>query len=142
MRVAPPNRRNARSCSSAQGHHKQPGAPVLAGLRIAHHRAGAVINLRFLARSGDDHHASFGHLCAAQLAHEALHALVATGEAVLGDQVLPDGLRIPASAETQLDGFPVRFAETGGRNAVGTFPFRAAQLHAKPGDHLILVGRF
>jgi len=81
-------------------------------------------------------------LGSAPLAHEALHALVAAGEAMLGNQVLPDGLRIPASADPLLDGFPVRFAETGGRKALGTLPFRAAQLHAKPGDHLILIGRF
>jgi hypothetical protein len=46
--------------AAAQRHHKQPRAPVLAGLGIAHHRASTVIDLRFLAGSGDDHHAGFG----------------------------------------------------------------------------------
>ncbi len=31
----------------AQRHHEQPRAPVLSGLRIAHHGAGAVVHLRF-----------------------------------------------------------------------------------------------
>ena len=73
-----------RLATAAQRHHEQPGAPVLAALGIAHHRAGAVIDLRFLAGRGDDHDAGFGRLRSAQLAHEALHALVAAGEAVLG----------------------------------------------------------
>jgi len=102
MRVAPPSRRKARSCrlgpdartgakgqqtnrlaAAAQRHHEQPGAPVLAALGIAHHGAGAVIDLRLLASRGDDHDAGFGRLRSASLTHEALHALVATGEAVL-----------------------------------------------------------
>src|ERR1019366_3660432 len=95
MRVAPPSRRKARSCNSAQmrelernvsrrtdaaaaqRHHEQPGAPILAALGIAHHGAGAIIDLRLLASGGDDHHASFGRLRSAPLAHETLHALVA-----------------------------------------------------------------
>src|SRR5271165_2528140 len=136
MRVAPPSRRKACSCNSAQmrtgaegqqayrlataaqRHYEQPGAPVLAALGIAHHGAGAVIDLRFLAGCGDDHHAGFGHLGSAPLAHEPLHALVAAGEAVLADQVLPDGPRIPTSTEPQLDGFPVRLASAGARTGL------------------------
>ena len=69
--------------------------------RVAHHGPAAVIDLCLLAGSGDDHHAGFGSLRAAQLAHEALHALVAAGEAVLIDQVLPDRYRVAASAESR-----------------------------------------
>ena len=77
-RVAPPSRRKAFSCSSAQicelerktsrrtrlaavaqRQHEQPRAPVLAGVRIAHHRAGAVIDLRFFAGCGLDDRACF-----------------------------------------------------------------------------------
>src|ERR1019366_5516697 len=82
-----------RLAAAAQRHHEQPGAPVLAALGIAHHGTGTVINLRLLAGRGDDDDASFRGLGSAPLAHEALHALVAAGEAVLGDQVLPDGPR-------------------------------------------------
>ncbi len=41
-----------RLAAAAQRHHEQPGAPILAGFGIAHHRARAVIDLRFLAGSG------------------------------------------------------------------------------------------
>src|ERR1022692_302584 len=74
-----------RLAAAAQSHHEQPGAPVLAALGIAHHRAGAVIDLRLLAGRGDDDDAGFGRLDAAPLAHETLHAWVAAGEAVLGN---------------------------------------------------------
>jgi hypothetical protein len=76
--------------AAAQRHHEQPGAPILVGFGIAHHRAGTVIDLRFLTRRSDDHHAGFGSLRATQLAHEALHTLVAAGKAVLIHQVLVD----------------------------------------------------
>ena len=56
-----------RLATAAQGHHKLPGAAVLAGLGIAHHRASTVIDLCFLAGSSDDHHAGFGRLRAAPL---------------------------------------------------------------------------
>jgi len=131
-----------RFATTAQGHHKQPGTSVLAGLGIPHHGAAAVIDLGFLTGSGDDHDAGFRCLRAAQLAHEALYALVVVGEAVLRDQILPDGSGIATSAESQLDGIPVRFAETGRPNLGGSLWFRSAQLHAKPGDHPVLVGRF
>jgi hypothetical protein len=36
---------------------------ALAALGIAHHRTGAVIDLRLLASRGDDHDAGFGRLC-------------------------------------------------------------------------------
>ena len=134
MRVAPPSRRKALSCSSAQmrelerktssrtdfaavaqRQHEQPGAAVLAAFGIAHHGAGAVINLGLLAGRGDDHRAGFGGLVAAQLAHEALDALIAAGETVLGHQILPDGHGIAAAAEPQFDGFPVWLAGAGPR---------------------------
>ena len=44
-----------RLAAVTQRQHEQPRAPVLAGLRIAHHGAGAVIDLRFFARRGVDH---------------------------------------------------------------------------------------
>jgi hypothetical protein len=88
-------------------------AGKLAALRIAHHGAAATIDLRLLAGCSDDHDAGFGHLSSAPLAREALHTLITAGEAVLGDSVLPDRPRLPASAEPQVDGFPVRLAGAG-----------------------------
>ena len=119
-----------RLAAAAQRHHEQPGAPILAAFGITHHGTGAVIDLRLLASRGDDHDAGFGRLRSAPLAHEALHALVAAGEAVLGDQVLPDGHGIAAAADPQVDGFPVLLAGAGAGD------------HGRVGDHLVLVGRF
>ena len=90
---------------------------------------------------------------AAQLAHEALHALGAAGEAVLIDQVLPDGHRIAAAAESEFDGLAVGLTSTGAGtalwrcNLLGTnsAPFVwlrwvAVGDHRRVGNHL--VGRF
>src|SRR2546428_13980542 len=130
---------------------------MLASVGIAHHRARTVIDLRFLTGSGDDHHTSFRRLGAAQLAREALHALVAAGETVLGDQVLPDRHGIAASAESRLDGLAIGYAGTGAgtalwRCSLSPLCFREKSAHfvslgwAEVGDHLRvgnhLVGRF
>src|SRR5271157_5360410 len=144
MRVAPPSRRKARSCNSAQIRELERKVSRRIDLRLqpsvitnsrvrrylrlsgsrtmgpAPYGAGPVIDLRLLAGCGDDHHAGFGHLGSAPFAHEPLHALVAAGEAVLADQVLPDGPRIPASTEPQLDGFPVGLASAGARTVICT----------------------
>ena len=75
----PPRRRNARSWSSAQvcaldchtssrtdfarvaeRQDEEPRAPVLARLRMAHHRAVAVIDLAFFAGRGRDDDAGLG----------------------------------------------------------------------------------
>jgi hypothetical protein len=45
--------------------------------------------------------------------HEALHALVAVGETVVGNQVLPDRHAIVTSAESQFDGFSIGCAGAG-----------------------------
>src|SRR6266496_2090060 len=109
MRVAPPSRRKARSCNSAQMRELERKVSRRTDLRLQpsvitnsrvrryfrlsgsrDHRTSAIIDLRLLAGGGDDDDARFGGLEAAPLAHEALHALVAAGEAELGNQVLPD----------------------------------------------------
>ena len=146
-----------RLATAAERHHEQPSAPVLAALGIAHHRAGSVIDLRLLAGCGDDYDASFGRLRSAPLAHEALHTLVAAGKAVLGDQVLPDGPRVPAAAEPQVDGLLVRLAGAGARTGLRRCSLSPACLREKSahfvelgwvevGDHLRVgdryVGRF
>jgi hypothetical protein len=38
----------------AEREHEQPCAPVLARVRVAHHRTAAVVNLRFARRRNDD----------------------------------------------------------------------------------------
>ena len=89
--TAPPSRRNARSCSSAQTcvldcqasrrtalrlvaerEDEEPRAPVLAGLRMAHHRPVAVIDLAFFAGRRGDHDARLGRRrCRAACARSA-----------------------------------------------------------------------
>ena len=114
-RTVPPSRRNARSCSSAhtcvlechtsephrfarvaERQDKEPRAPVLAGLRMAHHRAVAVIDLAFFARRGGDHDARVGRDGAAQRHDEAPDTRIPRGEAVVVDEVLPDRHRVAA----------------------------------------------
>src|ERR1700739_4949805 len=130
-----------------QRHDEQPRSPILAALRIAHHRAGAVIDLCFLARRCRDHHAGFGSLCSAQLAHEALHTLGAVGEAVPVDQVLVDSHSIAAVAESQFDGFAVRLTGAGAGTALRRGNWRRRKsVHfvswegVEVGDHLVLAG--
>ena len=48
-----------RLAAVAQSQHEQSRAPILAALRIADHRAVAVIDLRFFAGRGLDHGAGF-----------------------------------------------------------------------------------
>ena len=73
--------------------HKQPRTTVLASVRVAHHGAGAVIDLGF-ARRGLNHGPRFRFRCSAQLAYKPLDALVTDSETVTVDQVLPDRLGI------------------------------------------------
>src|SRR6266436_10112759 len=122
--------------------HKQSCASVFAGLRIADHWAGAVIDLGFFSRRGHDHRARLCGLVSAELANETFDGLIAAVESTLGHQVLPDRHRIALAAQTQFDRLSERFAETGGQSMLRIFRFRGAQLHAKPGGHLVLIGRF
>jgi hypothetical protein len=97
----------------AEGHHKQAGAPVLAALRVAHQRAGAVIDLSLFSSGGEDNTGRFGRLRPTQLANETPHRLVAAGEAVVRNQVLPDGHGVAAASEPLLDQFPIGLAGAG-----------------------------
>ena len=77
------NQQTDRLAAVTQSHHEEAGAPVRAGLRIADHGTGAVIDLGFFAGSGVDDGMSLRNLYAAELADKAPHALVAAGEAGL-----------------------------------------------------------
>ena len=94
----------------SQRQHEQPRAPILARLRVAHHRAGAIIDLRFFARRGLNDHARFRRGRSAQLPHEAFDAGVFFGEAVAVHQVLPNGHGVPTLCQLSFDELPVRFA--------------------------------
>ena len=97
----------------AQGQHEQSCPSVLAALRVPHHRTRTVIDLGLFSCGGEDDPHRFWQLRSAQLAHKALHRLVAAGKAVIGNQVLPDGHGIPATTQPLLDQFAVGLAGTG-----------------------------
>src|SRR4051812_47301180 len=79
-----------RLATATQRKHEQSRAPVLAHHRIAHHRAGAVINLALFAMRRLDDRPSFRRYRSAQRSHEAQHTVVAAAEPVAINQILPD----------------------------------------------------
>ncbi len=125
----------------AQRHHEQPRASVLARLRMAHHRSVTVVDLAFFPSLGlDDSHRS-GTLGSTQLAHEALHGLIASRKAVIRNQILPDGHGVAATAQTQLDDLPIRCAGASRRRFWGGGQVQTGQIQAsRVGGHP--VGRF
>src|SRR5581483_190317 len=81
----------------AESEDEQSGASILAVFRIADHRTGAVIDLAFFTWRSFDADPSFRSLLAADLVDESSDALIAGGELIGIDQVLPDGLGIATS---------------------------------------------
>jgi hypothetical protein len=96
----------------SQRQDEQPRAPVLARLRVADHRPGAIINLRFFTRGRLNHHARFRRGRSAHLPHEPFYAGVFFGEAVAVHQILPNGHGVPALGQLSFDELPVRLAGT------------------------------
>src|SRR5262245_6673606 len=89
-----PGQQANRFATVTERKNEQPRPAILAALRIAHHRATAVVDLRLFSRCGDDDARWFRPLRSAQPANIALHRLIAPGKAVVRDQVLPDRLAI------------------------------------------------
>jgi len=122
-RVLPINRVEddgvGRAAKTAEGLLMQPRTPVLARLRVAHHRVLAVVDLALLARSGLDPWMGLGAPLIAQLAHEPLHARVAAWEAVVVDHVLPDRHHRAALRHGLLDPLAVGLAGARLRTAPG-----------------------
>ena len=98
--------------ATAQREREQPHPAVLARLRVAHHRAIAVVDLALGTRSRLDHRMRLEGLLTAQRDHEATNTLVAVREAVIIDQVLPHRHRVAALGDTRLDEFAVGLART------------------------------
>ena len=100
-------------------------SPVLAGVGVTDHRSVAVVDLCFFPRgAGDDHPGLDGGL----LPHgrdEAPHARIARREAVVIDQVLPDGHGVAPAAERRDDQLAVGFA--------GARPRRSTRAVPRPG---------
>ena len=102
----------------------------LPGLRVAHHRPVAVIDLAFLAgRRGDDD-ARLGRDAAAQLDDEAPDARIPRGEAVIVDEVLPDRHRVAAAPQRLGDQLAIRLA--GARTRRATRPGDRSQSRWTP----------
>ena len=102
-----------RLATAAQRQNEQPRAPVLAAVRIAHHRPRAVINLALFTGFRLDDHPRFRRYCSAQLAYESLNTLIAACKPVLIDQILPDTHRVAAARQLQLDHLAIRFTGSG-----------------------------
>src|SRR5512146_742449 len=96
--------------TAAQRQYEQSRATVLARIRIAHHRSGAVIHLALFARPRLDDRPSLSRHRSTQLANETLHALVAAREPMSVDQVLENAHRVAATRQLQLDPLAVCFA--------------------------------
>src|SRR5712692_6586120 len=103
----------------AERQNEQSRAAILAALRVAHHRTTAVVDLRLFSWGGENNACRFWKLGAAKLANEALHRLVASSKALIGDQILPDGLAIAPSRQPLLDQLTVGFTGTRGPGVRG-----------------------
>ena len=93
-------------------------------IRVAHPaRKGddAVVDLSLLPRPGGENGRRLAYRRAAErpheAPHEAPHARIATVEPVAIDEILPDGHRIPAAADSLDDQFAIGLAGTCGRRA-------------------------
>ncbi len=106
-----------------------------------YHDAGLTI---IFAGCRDDYRAGLRRMGSAELADETLDALVAAGEAVFGNHVLPDRHGIAAPGQPQFDGLPKGLAGTGSRTPSRTRRSLclcfAGSLPARVGGHF--VGRF
>src|SRR5438132_9922953 len=92
----------------AEGQHEQSCASIFAGLRIADHRAGAVIDLGLFSWRGKDYRTRLQGLVSAKLANETFDRLIATAKPTLGHQILQDGRGIALAAQPQLDSITER----------------------------------
>src|SRR6202022_1696488 len=79
-----------RLAAASERQHEQSCASVFAGLRIADHGPGAVIDLGLFSGCGNDYGSRLRGLVSAKLAHEAFDGLIAAVEPPLGNEVLPD----------------------------------------------------
>src|SRR6266403_984708 len=104
-RVAPPSRRNAFSCNSAQMRELERKVRKRAALRlqpstITNSRVRRYFLVCVFSWSRHNHRAWLQWLVSAQLAHVALDRLIAPVEPIFGYQVLPDCGGIPTAAQT------------------------------------------
>ena len=97
----------------AQREDEQPGAAVLARVRMPHHRPVAVVDLTFVPWGRHNHGMRLGGPLSTERNDEAPHAGVLGGKAVIVDKVAPDRHGIAAPAERPFDQFAIGGARAG-----------------------------
>jgi len=146
LRTGPEHQQADGLATVTESQHEQPRAAVLAAVRVAHHRTGTVIDLKFFAGCSLDDCARFRRLASTKLPNETVDALILGGEAAGIHQFLPDRHGVAAMCEAQLNHFAVRLAGAGRRTATGLrrgcWFRRTPRLRAKVGGHLLRTGRF
>ncbi len=136
LRARVPHEEPDRFAGVAKRQDEETRAPVLARLWMPHHGAVAVIDLAFLTRRRRDHDARLRRRRPAKRHDEAPHAGVPCGEAMVVDEVLPDGHGIAATPECLGDQLAVRLARARARRATRVWD------RSRVGGHLRLGGRF
>jgi hypothetical protein len=97
LRTGPKHQQTNRLPAVPQSEDEQSCSTILAALRIADHRALAVIDLRLFSGQSLDHGTCFRVLASVQFGDKTPDALVAAGEAAGVHQLLPDRHRVPAT---------------------------------------------
>src|SRR5260370_40145276 len=92
-----------RLAAASECQHEQSCASVFAGLRIADHGPGAVIDLGLFSGCGNDHGSRLRGWGSAQLAHATFDGRRAAPESPLRLQVLPDRHGIATPPQTEFD---------------------------------------
>jgi hypothetical protein len=136
LRARMPDQEPDRLARVAQRQDEESRAPVLARLRMAHHRAIAVIDLAFLAGRGGDHDARLARGGPPERQDEAPHTRIPSREAVVVDEVLPDRHRIAPASERLADQRSIRLARARTRRTTRTCDW------SEVGGHLRRGGRF
>ena len=112
LRARLPHQQTDRFARVTEREDEEPRAPILAVCAERTIRTLAVIDLAFFARRRGDDDARLRRRRATQREDEATHAGIARGEAVVVDEVLPDGHRVAAPSERLDDQLSIRLART------------------------------
>ena len=144
----PPDQQPDGRARIAQGEGKKPCPPVAARVRVADHRAAAIINLALLAGGRRDDHARLDGSTPTQAPHEAADTRIAGRTTVVADQVLVEGDGVAPRGQGGLDALAERLAGAGRRrparwNGVGRYRPRGGRVCCgRVGGHLPGNGRF
>src|SRR5258708_36313865 len=96
LRAGPEHQQADGLATVTESQHEQPRAAVLTTVRVAHHGAGAVVDLKFFAGCRLNDCARFRRLSSTKLPDETVDALILGGEAAGIHQFLPAPPAVPA----------------------------------------------